>query len=87
MVRLHDIQKLVTFLSKLDGLGTFPSGIALAKKFSEKASGGAYSMDQALADHIAEVQQMQTVFEKIDLMYQAADDSVAQQITSAGSGY
>ncbi|MGW0042511.1 hypothetical protein [Rhodococcus sp. NPDC003348] len=73
-------------LATVEGMGTFPSGIALAAKFGLKASGGAYSMDQALADHIVEVQRMQQVFEKIEAMYGAAEDSAVQGITSVGSG-
>ncbi|WP_345345146.1 hypothetical protein [Rhodococcus olei] len=74
-------------LSEVGGLGTFPSGVALAAKFGRKASGGAYPMDRALADHIEVVQQMQQVFEKIEAMYGAADESAAQGIASAGDGF
>ncbi|MGW0042513.1 hypothetical protein [Rhodococcus sp. NPDC003348] len=84
---LKDIQKSVRYMSKVSGMGTFPSGIALAEKFGLKASGGAYSMDQALADHIAEVQRMQQVFEKIEAMYGAAEESAVQGIVSAGAGF
>lgn len=73
-------------LSTVDGFGTFPSGIALAQKFSLKAVGGSYSMDQALADHIAVVQGMQRVFERIEERYGAAEESAARGITDAGSG-
>ncbi|MFF0817559.1 hypothetical protein ACFYVR_20685 [Rhodococcus sp. NPDC003318] len=84
--KLVEIQHRARSLSQVDGFGTFPSGIALAKKFSDKASGGVYSMDRALADHIAEVERMREVFVKIDAMYRDADDSGAQLITGAGSG-
>lgn len=84
---LKQIQIRARRLSRVEGMGTFPSGIALAQKFSLKASGGTYSMDQALADHIAEVQRMQQVFEKIEAMYGTAEESAVQGITSVGAGF
>ncbi|MGW0177334.1 hypothetical protein ACWDUM_26230 [Rhodococcus sp. NPDC003322] len=84
--QLDALRIVVRRLSRMDGFGTFPSGIALAEKFGQKASGGSYSMDQALADHIVEVQRMQQLFEKIEAMYGAAEDSAVQGITSVGSG-
>ncbi|MGW5075773.1 hypothetical protein [Rhodococcus sp. NPDC004095] len=85
--RLKALQSEVRGLTRVEGMGTLPSGIALAQKFSLKASGGSYSMDQALADHIAEVQRMQQVFEKIEAMYGAAEESAVQGIVSAGAGF
>jgi len=52
-----------------------PSGIALASKFGRKASGGEYSLDQALIDHIAEVEQMRDVFLAIENRYAAAEEA------------
>ncbi|MFD4292886.1 hypothetical protein ACFWPA_08695 [Rhodococcus sp. NPDC058505] len=83
---LEALQAEVRGLTRVEGMGTFPSGIALARKFSLKASGGSYSMDQALADHIAEVQRMRQVFERIEAMYAATDDAAARGITGVGSG-
>ncbi|MGW6694958.1 hypothetical protein ACWF62_14420 [Rhodococcus sp. NPDC054953] len=83
---LDGLRTLAQDLSKVEGMGTFPSGIALARKFSLKASGGSYSMDQALADHIVEVQRMRQVFERIEAMYAATDDAAARGITGVGSG-
>ncbi|MGW5075771.1 hypothetical protein [Rhodococcus sp. NPDC004095] len=85
--QLDAMRMVVRQLSRMDGFGTFPSGIALAEKFGQKASGGSYSMDQALADHIVEVQRMQQVFEKIEAMYAAAEESAVQGITRVGSGF
>lgn len=81
---LRDLRSRATRLATVDGMGAFPSGIALARKFGEKASGGAYSMDRALADHIAEVQRMQAVFEAIDARYRETDESAARTIVRAG---
>ncbi|CRK50450.1 conserved hypothetical protein [Rhodococcus sp. RD6.2] len=65
------------WLGAVKGMGTFPSGIALAEKFGKKAVGGDYSMVDALADHIAEVQAMQAVFQKIQARYDATEQSNA----------
>lgn len=71
--KLVAIRERAGMLGDLKGMGTFPSGIALAKKFSLKAVGGDYSMVQALTDHIAEVEAMREVFLRIEARYQAAE--------------
>ncbi|SDE23239.1 hypothetical protein [Rhodococcus tukisamuensis] len=69
----------------MEGFGTLlPTGVTLAAKFSKKASGGDYSLDQALADHITVVEQMRELFEKIGAAYDAADRSAAHGIDRAG---
>ncbi|RVW07836.1 hypothetical protein EGT67_20650 [Prescottella agglutinans] len=73
-------------LARIDGLGPLPSGIALARKFEQKASGGEYPLDQALADHITVVEQMQSVFEKIAQNFTAAEESNAQRFTGLEHG-
>jgi len=73
-------------LARIDGLGPLPSGIALARKFEQKASGGEYPLDQALADHITIVEQMQSVFEKIAQQFTATEESNAQQFTGMAHG-
>lgn len=83
---LADLQRRAVRLGTVDGLGTLPSGVALAAKFGRKATGGAYSMDRALADHIEVVNQMRHVFEKIEERYRAADESAAAAISGSGSG-
>lgn len=85
-VVLEDLRRRARGLGKVDGLGTLPSGVALAAKFGRKATGGAYSMDRALADHIEVVNQMRQVFEKIEERYRAADESAAAAISGSGSG-
>ncbi|MGF7122561.1 hypothetical protein [Rhodococcus sp. BE178] len=74
-------------LDKVDGLGTLPSGVALAAKFGRKASGGDYSLDRALADHIAQVEQMRDLFAKIGAQYQATEDANQHAMTTAGGGF
>lgn len=75
-------------LSTIDGFGDqLPSGVALAAKFGRKASGGDYSLDRALADHIAEVEQMRDLFAKIGAQYQATEDANQQALTTAGGGF
>ncbi|SEL36090.1 hypothetical protein SAMN05444583_10879 [Rhodococcus maanshanensis] len=83
--QLRQIQVNAQGLGLIDGFGYLPSGIALAAKFKQKAVDGDYSMDQALADHIAVVQEMQRVFEKIEAMYAASDDSGARGISVSGA--
>ena len=86
ILRLEALIPATRELGEIDGLGPLPSGVALAAKFGRKASGGAYSMDRALADHIEVVHRMQQVFEKIEARYSAADEGAATAITGAGSG-
>lgn len=62
-------------LAKVDGFGHLPSGVALTAKFEREASGGEYSLDQAIADHIAVVEQMRDVFFQIEARYAAAEDA------------
>ncbi|MGW9565187.1 hypothetical protein GS894_07045 [Rhodococcus hoagii] len=71
---LKRLQVRAIRLHKVEGLGHLPSGIALASKFGRKASGGEYSLDQALIDHIAEVEQMRDVFLAIENRYAAAEE-------------
>lgn len=71
-------------LARIDGLGHLPSGVALARKFEQKASGGEYPLDQALAEYISMVEQMQSVFEKIAANYAATEEANAQSITGTG---
>ncbi|WP_235871137.1 hypothetical protein [Rhodococcus spongiicola] len=73
-------------LARIDGLGHLPSGIALARKFEQKASGGDYALDQALGDHIATVEQMQAVFEKIAARFGAAEQGNAQALSGIDPG-
>ncbi|MFI6433200.1 hypothetical protein [Rhodococcus oryzae] len=83
---LEKLQFEVKRLGKIDGFGDrLPSGVALATKFEKKASGGDYSMDQAITDHIKVVLEMQQTFEKIEAMYAASEDRGTAGINSAGA--
>ena len=81
---LDRIRRGAASLARIDGLGHLPSGTALARKFGQKASGGEYPLDQALADHIAVVEEMRSVFEKIAANYAATEVSNTQRFTESG---
>ncbi|MBM4519812.1 hypothetical protein GS457_20145 [Rhodococcus hoagii] len=81
---LVTLQRDAKRLARVDGLGHLPSGVALSRKFEQKASGGEYPLDQALAEHITVVEEMQSVFEKIAANYAAAEESNAQRFTEIG---
>lgn len=84
--RLKDIQYESAWLARVDGFGDkLASGAALAAKFERKASGGEYSLDRALADHIAEVEHMRDVFLAIETRYAAAEDANAAALGTVES--
>lgn len=80
------LQQEAKGLARIEGLGNLPSGVALARKFEQKATGGAYPLDQALAEHITIVEQMQSVFEKIAQNFTATEESNAQRFTGIEHG-
>ncbi len=82
--QLAALQRDAKGLATIDGLGHLPSGVALSRKFEQKASGGEYPLDQALADHITVVEEMRSVFEKIAANYATAEESNAQRFTESG---
>jgi hypothetical protein len=84
VAELDQIKRGANGLARIDGLGHLPSGTALARKFEQKASGGEYPLDQALADHITVVEEMRSVFEKIAANYAAAEDSNTQRFAEIG---
>ncbi len=86
VAELDQIKRGAAGLSRIDGFGTLPSGTALARKFEQKASGGEYPLDQALAEHITIVEQMQSVFEKIAQNFTATEESNAQRFTGIEHG-
>ena len=73
VTRLAGIRDRAGQLGEVQGFGPLPSGIALAAKFSRKAVGGPNSMVGVLTAHIAEVEAMRAVFEKIEARYAAAE--------------
>ena len=84
--KLEELKVRAFGLGEVHGFGTLPSGIALATKFSKKAVGGDYSLVDALTDHIAEVQAMQAVFEKIQARYGATEQSNADLLRGISDG-
>ncbi|MDH6282268.1 hypothetical protein [Prescottella agglutinans] len=86
VAQLDQIKRGAAGLSRIEGLGNLPSGVALTRKFEQKASGGEYPLDQALADHITVVEEMQSVFEKIAQNFTAAEESNAQRFTGIEHG-
>jgi hypothetical protein len=86
VVELGVLKEEVRSLASIDGFGDLlPSGVTLAAKFEKKASGGDYSMEQAIGDHITVVREMQQTFEKIDAIYSASEERGTAGINSAGS--
>ena len=71
--QLRETRYAAERLGRADGFGSLPSGIALAAKFSRKAVGGPNSMVDVLTAHIAEVEAMREVFEKVEARYAAAE--------------
>ncbi|MFD1811801.1 hypothetical protein [Rhodococcus gannanensis] len=86
IAKLMQLQEQARQLGNFDGLGTLPSAVAVADKFSRLAVGGEYSMVQALEDHIVEVQAMKDVFLRIEAQYEAADQATADNIGAIESG-
>ncbi|GAB2642842.1 hypothetical protein ABI214_13360 [Prescottella soli] len=86
VAELDQIKRGAAGLSRIDGFGNLPSGTALARKFEQKASGGEYPLDQALAEHITVVEEMQSVFEKIAQNFTATEESNAQRFTGIEHG-
>lgn len=77
-----DARGLVT----IEGFGDqLPSGRALALKFERKASGGDYALDQAITDHMKEVEQMRDVFLAIENRYAAAEEANAAALSGSAS--
>ena len=68
-------------LGNVEGFGAFDSGIALARKFSEKAVGGPNNLVDVLQSHIDVITAMQAVFRKF---FDAAEDVDQQNATSIG---
>ncbi len=73
-------------LAVVEGFGDkLQSGIALATKFGRKASGGDYSLDTAIGDHITVVEQMRDVFLQIEARYAAAEEANAAATRAVAS--
>ncbi|MET4049540.1 MULTISPECIES: hypothetical protein [unclassified Rhodococcus (in: high G+C Gram-positive bacteria)] len=68
-------------LGNVKGMGTFDSGIALARKFSLKVVDGPNNLVDVLQSHIDVVTSMQAVFRKF---FDAAEDVDQDNATSIG---
>ncbi|WP_245865273.1 hypothetical protein [Rhodococcoides kyotonense] len=68
----------------MNGLGTLPSGIALAQRFSEKAAGGPNNLVDVLQSHIDVVTAMQAVFQKFFDATTDTDQANASGIAAPG---
>ncbi len=78
---LESNKKLAHRLGSVKGMGTFDSGIALARKFSLKAVDGPNNLVDVLQGHIDIITAMQAVFRKF---FDAAEDVDQQNATSIG---
>jgi hypothetical protein len=74
---LKQMQAGALGLAKVDGFCHLSSGVAMTAKFERKASGGKYSLDRAVADHVSVVEQMRDVFLQIEARYAAAEEANA----------
>ncbi|MET4046345.1 MULTISPECIES: hypothetical protein [unclassified Rhodococcus (in: high G+C Gram-positive bacteria)] len=71
-------------LGDVRGMGEFPSGIALAKKFSLKAVGGENNLVDVFQSHIDVVMAMQAVFRKFFDATETTDQDNASRIGQEG---
>ncbi|EME22392.1 hypothetical protein [Rhodococcus triatomae] len=82
LAKLAKLKDRAYGLQYVEGFGTLPSGVAVARKFSLAAVGGDYSMVDALADHIAEVEAMRNMFLQIEAHYAAAEQHNEQKFAA-----
>jgi len=79
---LRELRDRAVDLAVVEGFGDkLPSGVALAAKFGRKASGGDYSLDTAIGDHITVAEQMRDVFLQIEARYAAAEEANTAAMT------
>lgn len=84
LATLRGLKNRAESMPRIDGMGTFPSGILLANKFSNKVSGGQNSLVDVLQSHIDVVMAMQTVFRKFFDATVDVDDSNAAVVGRDG---
>ncbi|NMM86151.1 hypothetical protein B2J88_17540 [Rhodococcus sp. SRB_17] len=71
-------------LTQFDGFGTLASGLALQKKFQDKAFGGSDSLVNALESHITVVDSMRAYFQKCIDTAMAQEQANADSLRNAG---
>ena len=81
---LETNQQAARKLGDVRGMGTFDSGIALARKFSQKAVGGPNNLVDVLQSHIDVVTAMQAVFRKFFVAAEDIDQQNAASIDQNG---
>lgn len=80
---IDSIEGDVGRLAVVAGMGTLQSGIALARKFSEKAVGGVDSLENVLRSHSETVAEMRDFFQKCIDRYESVDAVNAATYTAA----
>jgi hypothetical protein len=69
-------------LTALDCFGTLQSGRVMAGKFSQKATGGADSLEKSLLSHALVITEMRDFFQQCVDRYGEVDDSNASALAS-----
>ncbi|MDQ1200420.1 hypothetical protein [Rhodococcus sp. SORGH_AS_0303] len=78
---LVNLEDHVSLMGSLGGFGTLPSGLALARKYSELAVGGPGSLSTLLQAHIAIASSLADTFTEMGRNYESTDSEAAQRIT------
>ncbi|MBM7415740.1 MULTISPECIES: hypothetical protein [Nocardiaceae] len=76
--------KLVGDSNWAAGFGTLPSGIALARKYSDLTHGPEGSLSSVLAAHITAVTNLREAFLEAGRGYQATEDDSTSRIGNTG---
>ncbi|MBY6685256.1 hypothetical protein HQ305_21625 [Rhodococcus sp. BP-149] len=78
---ISDVAKFIHSSNHGGGFGTLPSGLALARKYSELAVGGPGSLSTLLQAHIAIASSLADTFTEMGRNYESIDSEAAQSIT------
>ncbi|MBY6540134.1 hypothetical protein HQ325_15770 [Rhodococcus sp. BP-349] len=84
---VSDLAELLPSISALEfsaGFGTLPSGIALARKYSDLTHGPEGSLSSVLAAHITAVTNLREAFLEAGRGYQATEDDSTSRISRSG---
>ncbi|MCA1008189.1 hypothetical protein LCL87_20970 [Rhodococcus hoagii] len=84
--QLQAIKDRALVPATIDGFGEHLSSAGCpCSQVRAQASAGEYSLDQALADHIAEVEQMRDVYLAVENRYTAADEANTAALAGSAS--